>query len=414
MLVTLNLAAYLIYEFIHSNLIKNAEVQRYQYLKMLTASIPHLTVTQAAPELYKIYFTKSNDSLLNLSELLNLLSAKSYKLVMQENDIAIVENEFFLYNAWRNQSLLNNPLIAKNFQVQHALNVDIKKQLEKIVTEALNLLNEISIFTERTPWKKEFFYSGDAPQYLLTLETTNKERIAEILPTIKIIFTHARIETSASSSKAIISIAHTTKITSDNKKQFFFSIENLRKKLSPSEDTVTISEKITYKKVKKTQKKLPEEDLRAAAVYTPEIKKITSISTNEVFDIIPESTDPMDGEVFSISDLQSSIIYYFIFTQELITKLNDNPIARDALQLNGMLRIVGAKGERGFNFCDSKASDLSLLGSKNEPVTIQYKNPSCKFRLWGQFIENEEKIPFYSMHTLVEKRTETGKTYKRF
>ena len=77
------------------------------------------------------------------------------------------------------------------------------------------------------------------------------------------------------------------------------------------------------------------------------------------------------------------------------------------------LQWVSLMGERGFSYCKQKSEQLNLKQYTNDkPVDVQYKDPKYQLRIWGESRRTTENIPFYTMHTLVEKTDNQGKKYK--
>ena len=142
---------------------------------------------------------------------------------------------------------------------------------------------------------------------------------------------------------------------------------------------------------------------------------ITDSVTNKVYIVPTMESLPLSGEIFCVLSSSQNLCYYLIFTQALIEKLNRYQECNSLKSgLSGALRMVGPKGERGFNLCDKKATQLKLDKISPRPVNLQYKDPESNYRIWGEHRTTKENTLFYVMHTLVKKTDDAGKSYKIF
>lgn len=403
-LVLSNLGIFFGYTSLISWTMRHVEEKRYHYLEKLCEKISDITLSNAAPGFYRIDFKKRDDQV-HLDELLYLLETYYYCVLIKNHNSAIISNSnFFLYMLGF-QKLSS----ATEFKLQYKKKVLERQSLEKAKKETLSLLHRLSVLSIAMHWEKQLVRKTMKNEYHLSLTIPHgcKVPAPELLSIIKIMLPQAYLI----SCRIVVIIEKITPITHQQKENYEAWLSQLTANYLLREDIIAEkSRATTNRKILSTFAKEAHPEVKSIEY---KLEKITDAETQEAFLISIENHSPLNGRIFSVMNTMQNLACYFIFTQALINVLT---AYKDSMSLSegltGMLRIVGPEGERGFNVCDKKSAKLKLSSCAGRPVNIQYKDPGSKFRIWGERRRTIEKVPFYVMHTLVEKVGDTGKNYK--
>ena len=210
---------------------RHVEAKRYHDLKKLCEKISDIALSNAAPGFYRIDFKKCDDQV-HLDELLYLLEAYYYCVLIKNHNSAIISNSnFFLYMiGFRRLSS------ATEFKLQYKTKVLERQGLEKAKEEALGLLHRLSVLSVALHWEKQLVRKAMNNEYHLSVTIPHDCKVPapELLSIIKIILPQAYLI----SCGMVVIIEKITPITHQQNKNYETCLLQLTANYLPREDLI--------------------------------------------------------------------------------------------------------------------------------------------------------------------------------